>query len=333
MPRKRLFAAAVCALVAVLAFGLIRARSGSAHEPAGAKGRAAGTATLPPKKPVAKPVQAAAPPSEAAAPEKAPRSLEGTDVDGGLDVGPDGRLVVGPRVLALFDYFLSAAGEESDAAIRARIEAYAREHLDEPALGEALGLLGKYMAYREAGKTLRIPEGGGAAERLAAVRELRRAHFGDDAAALFGDDERIAEVAIEKSRIAKDEALSPEDREDLLADAEKRLPEAARAARAKATSVLDLRADEAALRADGADEDVIRRYRESKLGPEAADRLEALDRQRAAFKARVEAFRQERDVKCGKLADASGCEANLLESAFEPRERIRVRTILSMPAN
>lgn len=335
MARARLPAAAAGALALVLACGLIYSRSGSAQPSGREDARSAAPAPLPPRKAPARPARAAPRPetasAEAAAPGELPASLSGTEVDGGLDVGPDGHLILGPRALALFDYFLSASGEESDAAIRARIEAYARAHLDEPALGEALDLLDRYLAYREAGHTLRIPDGAGAAERLSAVRELRRKHFGDDADALFGDEERAAEAAIAKSEILKDPAVPPEDREDLLAAADARLPASAREARAKATSVLDLRADEDALRADGAGEDVIRRYRESKFGPDAAERLQALDRRRADFRARVDAFREERDRQCAGAADPAGCEASLMEKSFDERERIRVRTLLSMP--
>jgi hypothetical protein len=153
------------------------------------------------------------------APAARPRSLEGTEVDGALETDAAGHLVVGPRVMALFDYFFSATGEESEDVIRERIAALAAERLSEPALGEALDLLDRYEAYREAGRRLGVAPGASAADRLAAVRELRREHFGDAAAALFGDEERATEVAIEKARIAKDETLSPDERADLLAEA------------------------------------------------------------------------------------------------------------------
>jgi lipase chaperone LimK len=328
VPRSRLLAA-LCALALVALLALLRARSSSPDEPASAPvpARAPG----PPEKAAAQPPRAAAP-RPAEPPADLPPSLAGTEIDGALDVGPDGHLVIGPRVLALFDYFLSATGEETDATLRARIEAHARAQLEDPALGEALDLLDRYMAYREAGRTLSIPNNAPAADRLEAVRRLRRTHFGDAAAALFGEDERAAEVAIAKSQIVQDPALSPDDRDARLAAADSRLPEASRAAHTHATSVLDLRADEAALRADGADEAAISRYRASQLGPEAAARLDALDRERAAFKARIEAFRKARDLQCSKLTDPAACEAALLESSFDARERIRVRAILQTPA-
>src|SRR5262245_39528498 len=45
-------------------------------------------------------------------PAPLPGSLRGTEEDGALEVGDDGDLVIGARVLRLFDYYLSAGGEE-----------------------------------------------------------------------------------------------------------------------------------------------------------------------------------------------------------------------------
>ncbi|MEZ4296177.1 MAG: lipase secretion chaperone [Polyangiaceae bacterium] len=236
-----------------------------------------------------------------------PSSLEGTEVDGSLDVDDEGHLILSPRVIALFDYFFSAGGEEPDSAIRARIEAYARAHLSAPALDEALDLLGNYVAYRKAGQSLAGLDSAPPRERLTAIQKLRRAHFGDDAEALFGAEERAAEVAIEKSRIAQTPGLDTEERDALFAEAESRLPEAEKQARKEVTQMLTLRADEAILREGGADAATIRRYRESQFGSDAADRLEALDTARAAFKARIEAFKTARAQQCGAPADAQ-CE-------------------------
>ena len=94
--------------------------------------------------------------------------------------------------------------------------------------------------------------------------------------------------------------------------------------------MIRLRAEDEALRAAGADEAVLRDHRESTLGPEAAERLGALDRQRAAWKGRIEAFQVERASRCGEGPDLARCEDALLTRAFDPREQIRVRAILAL---
>lgn len=257
-----------------------------------------------------------------------PRSLEGTEVDGRFDVGADGHLVPGPRVIALFDYFFAATGEESEAAIRDRISTYSRKHLTEPALGEALALLDRYVGYRAAAGALRAEDTAGPAERLAALRRLRRASFGDDAEALFGAEERSAAAAIAKAAAGADKGLSPEERGDRRTEVEEGVPVAEREARAASTRVIQLREDEAALRAAGAGEDEVQRFRAGTLGEEAAARLGALDLRRAEWRQRVEAFRRERDQRCGEGAGGA-CEAALLQASFDAREQIRVRAILA----
>lgn len=262
-----------------------------------------------------------------------PASLQGTSVDGALDVDVGGHLVIGPRVIELFDYFFAATGEESDAAIRARISSYSKQHLREPALGEALRLLDSYVAYRGAASMLRAEDAKGPSERLAALRELRVQHFGDAAGALFGKEERETEAAIAKVAAAKDPSLSREDRADRFADADELAGAAAKEARAAMTRVQTFREDEATLRAQGEGDEEIERFRAGVLGEEAAARLGDLDRRRAAFRERLEAFRHERDTRCGSAAD-SKCEADLLAaSSFDEAERIRVRVLLSAPTN
>jgi lipase chaperone LimK len=273
---------------------------------------------------------------EAALPDRA-RSLRDTDIDGALRVGPDGKLALGPDVVRFFEYFLAATGEESDAVIRARIEAAIREKLDGPAEAEALVLLDKYMAYREAGRNIAVPPGADEdpIARLNAVKKLRREHFGEEAASLlFGDEELEGEVAAERSRVMKDPALSAEERNAKLAELEAKLPQAARNAEESATRPLRLREDEAALRAKGASEEEIHRHRVEAVGEEAADRLRDLDRKRSAWKGRIEAFRAERDRIAKQYAEEGArkaAEAKLFEESFEPEERARAKAVVDLP--
>lgn len=276
-----------------------------------------------------------APPS---APGEPARSLRGTEIDGALRVGPDGKLILGPEVIALFDYFLAATGEESESAIRARIEAAIRERLTGPAADEALTLLDKYLAYRRASKRMRMPAGAESdpAARLEAIRDLRRTHFGEGAASLlFGNEEREGLVAVEQSRILKDSSLSPEEREARLAELEAKLPEPAQRARAEAVRPLLEQREEEAMRAAGATEAEIHEHRVKTLGKEGAERLADLDRRRAEWKRRVEAFRAARDKLAASVPSESArqaAEQRLLEDSFTPEEQLRVKAILGMSA-
>jgi lipase chaperone LimK len=289
--------------------------------------------------PARAPVPAAAKPAPAkiaaAAPgDTGPSSLRGTEEDGSLAADESGNLVVGPGILAFFDYHLSATGELSPAMIKARILARIHESLPERAAGQASTLLDRYLAYREA--TRRLRDDGDSASRLDALHRLRQRIFGDDdAARLFGDQERTDAVALAEQRIHQDPSLTPEERAERLAKLEEGLPEAVRAARARATLPLREQEEEAARRAAGQSDDEIRSYRVATVGEAAADRLEALDAQRDAWTQRLQAYRTARAAIAEKTSDPAAqraAEAQLLEASFNPQERLRVAALDAMAA-
>ena len=124
-----------------------------------------------------------------------------------------GHFVPSTRALALFDYFLSASGEEPASQLRARIVAEIERRLPDPAAGEASAFLDRYLAYRAEGARAaaddRLAESADLERRLQWIRELRRAHFGAELAeTLFGDEERAAALALERRRIVGDASLT-----------------------------------------------------------------------------------------------------------------------------
>lgn len=263
-----------------------------------------------------------------------PASLRGTEVPGGFVVDDEGHLRTTPEALELFDYFFSASGEEPDELIRQRIEAAIAARLSPPASDEALALLETYLRYRQQARALFE---GGAADlplevRFQQIRELRRALFGaPDATVLFGAEEDRIETALARRRVAADPALSPEERASRLAALDEALPPEVREARAAARAALDLRRDEARLRAEGAGESEIRALRERRFGPEASDRLAALDRERASWQARVGDWQAIRDGLERQWADDPAALAETLESAraerFSEAESVRLRAL------
>ncbi|WP_438011073.1 lipase secretion chaperone [Sorangium sp. So ce321] len=275
-------------------------------------------------------------PVPAAPPEAgpAPPSLRGAEVDGAVLVDERGDLVVGPEILALFDYFLSAAGEEPEAAIRARIIGAIRARAAEPAVDQATALLDRYLGYREAVSAADVEVAADPAARLAALREIRREQLGEPAATqLFGDEEREGEATIEEARILADATLSPEERDARIAAVEATLPDGIREAREAAVRPLVEQAEEQALRDAGASDEALHAHRVAAVGPEAADRLAELDRRRAAWQRRLDAFAGARAALAATVADPEerrAAEEALLAGAFTPEERLRVRAILGL---
>jgi lipase chaperone LimK len=325
----------VLAAALTLAFGARRLHA-EASAPAG----------LPLSARASTPVRAAAPVAAKPAPaqieaigaqdaeDATPRSLVGTDEDGSLAADQSGNLVVGPGILAFFDYHLSATGELDAATIKARILARIHAGLPGRAARQASTLLDRYLAYREATKRLR--EDGDSAARLAALHVLRARIFGaDDAAHLFGDQERTDAVALAQQRVHQDPSLTPDERSERLAKLEEGLPEAVRAARARAMLPVRMHEEEASRRAAGQSDEEIHSYRVATVGEAAADRLADLDAQRDAWTRRLQAYRAARAAIAEKTSDPAAqkaAEARLLEASFSPQEQLRVAALDAIAA-
>lgn len=277
-------------------------------------------------------------PAPVEATEPLPASLEGTEVDGWLGVDDDGHLVVTPGARWFFDYFLSATGEESPQQIRARIVAEINKRL--PAVGaqEATDLLDHYLAYRDrvrAWQTSGAPED--AQQRLAQLHDIRRETFGDaNAAALFGEEEQMQAVDLQRRQVLSDQTLTPDERDRSLGALEQQLPPAVRQARSEAMTLTRLHADEQQLQDAGGSADDIHALREQRFGAEVADRLDALDRDRVTWQRRFDDYRNARDEidrnpTLSPDARARAVEA-LLAERFTPDERLRVAALETLRA-
>ena len=267
-----------------------------------------------------------------------PGSLRGTDVDGELRVGPDGHFLPSRSALAFFDYFLAARGEQSEAALRARIEAEIARRLPPGAAAEARAFLERYLGYQEAARALADTDPGpvGLERRLQRLRELRRAWFGPELAeTLFGEEEDVARVALERRRLEQDSSLGAEERERRLEALEAELPEPERVARAQAVAPLRVERQVEALRTAGGSDADVWELRAQAFGPEAADRLAALDASRADFARRLADYRTARDALQADPSLSPEERAQALErlraERFHPDELARVRALDGLP--
>lgn len=270
---------------------------------------------------------------EAAAP--LPRGLRGTRPSGGLNVDAEGHFVPDRDALLFFEYFGSASNEEGPAALLARIRGAIDVELAPPAREEAHAFLARWVAYLEAGEeefaAPGLAESADLERRLQWVRELRREHFGAALAErLFGEEEAAQRVELARRRVLADEALGAEERRAALVALEAEYPEAVREARARASLPLRHANEERALREAGAGDAEIRALREARFGADAADRMAALDAERAAFAARLDRYREERDARLAGVEDParrSAIHDEVLADHFEEPDWARVRVL------
>ena len=331
MSRRRTLAIGGVALVLVggiawctLPAPTARSVPGAANRTAG--GRLAAVPTVP------KLANSAAPEAgEVAPPATLPGSLEGTEPDGAVEADASGHLIITIELRRLFDHFLAASGEESVATMRARIIAVLHARLPDAAAAEAIAILDRYLAYRDAARRL-VPPSSDPRAGLDQVHDLRSKMFSPAVVqAFFADEEAATYAALARRDALTDTSLSPAERERRLAEIDARTPPAVLAARAAATAPLDELNREAQLRAAGASDQQIAAARTAALGAGAAARLADLDRAHAAWDARLARFRAERAAVLADsaLGDAERQRriADLLARSFTEPERLRVEVL------
>lgn len=251
-----------------------------------------------------------------------PGSLRGTTPDGSLSVDAAGHLLADVGLRRFFDYFLSATGEEATGTLRLRILQALTARLHSPALEEGRQWLDRYLAYREAARTVAPTMNASVLERLTQLTALREKYLGEGAQTLFADEETLA------ARVARVEA-GPAEREAMLRTVEAGLPEAQQRAHAAMMAPVSALQAEVALRKSGGSEADVQRLREETLGGAAAGRLAALDREQAEWRARLDAFEQRDAAENGARApEEHGLRrAELRDSLFSPAESLRVQAL------
>ena len=273
----------------------------------------------------------------ATAPGPAPASLRDTAVDGMLEVDHQGNLLITDQIRHVFDYFFTTVGEESVDSAIARIRHYLASQLPEPAQGQALDLLERYIEYKEELVALEerfpvVADLDDLRAREDAVQRLRAGLFSAEAhAAFFASEEVYNNFTLERLAILQDDGLSAEDKAERVEALRNDLPGAMQDLLVPQIHQ-QLSQQTRSLQEEGASPEQIQQLRLSLVGPEATGRLEALDRQRQQWQQRLEQFNHEREaiLQHPGLADDDKQQAidSLLQEQFEPNERLRVSSLL-----
>lgn len=267
-----------------------------------------------------------------------PASLAGTSEPGGWAITDRfGNLIPTSELRQLFEYYLSALGEESLSQLVARIR-LVLSALDEPARGQALDTLGRYLDYKLALSDLEAAYGeagtsgpGEMERRMLEIQALRRTWLdADTAEAFFADEEAIDRFQLKKRSLSRDSSLTDEQREEALAEAEMALPEPVRRARQQTRKFARY---EQVREAMANDPEALRAWRRQEFGEEAAQRLENLDAEQKDWNKRWQSYAKERDaLKASGLAEPEREESlnQLREKYFSETERIRAKALDSI---
>jgi len=262
-----------------------------------------------------------------------PASFSGTQVDGEFQLDEQGNLRITRDIVQIFDYFLSAIGEESLAQSIERLQAHIRAQLPAPAEAQALALLEQYLDYKRQLVLLerdlpQLPSLDALKQREMAVQALRARLFSSEVhQVFFAADESYNLFTLERLAIQRNDSLDANAKGAALDRLRDGLSEELQA------SVLpqlhtELRSQTSALQAAGGSAEQVQALRQQLVGNQAASRLQALDQQRQNWKQRLERFQQEKSAIENHpgltSADKQAAIQRLTQEQFDERERLRL---------
>lgn len=270
------------------------------------------------------------------------RSMQDTLPDGNLQVLQAGTTDASSGPLAygelkrLFDYYLSAVGEQSIEGITAHLRAELARRLPAVQAKKAQRLLELYIAFKRELLTLENkPEltGNGLMairSRMLAMQDLRSRYFSaEETQAMFGFDDAYDLDAVSRLEVSQNPALSAQQKKQQLAALDAAMPPALREAREASHVVVRIEQQAQDLRAQGASEDDIYRMRAKAFDAGAAARLADVDREETVWKARIAQYQAQRSALQQSNAQATESERQaalllLQQSLFSPAELPRL---------
>ncbi|MFN3616552.1 MAG: lipase secretion chaperone [Aquabacterium sp.] len=246
------------------------------------------------------------------------------------DVKPDGQLtergqalVLSPELLRRFDHYLSMVGQVPLAVIRERILADLSSTLSPSALAQATDILDRYLAFKKALTELPADHGADGSiqhvsNRIEQGRQIRLRYFSPaEIRLLFDADDAVTDYRLARVAITSDRSLSSEEQQQRLRDLNARTPAAIVEGVEAPFAHVHLQAQVDQARQQGASDQAIFALREQAAGTEAAQRLAALDREEADWRARIAQYQQ-------ALAQGPEAAAQARARLFSPQEQLRL---------
>ncbi len=271
------------------------------------------------------------------------KSHEGTQPDGALHLtAAKGSAAAESAPLAfgelrrLFDYYLSAQGEQNLAAITQEIQTELDRRLDAAQAKKARRLLDLYLNFRRALVDVEAKPGlsGNAVEairqRMLAQQDLRTQYFTpEEIEGMFGFEDAMDADAVARLEVSQNPKLSTAEKQKQLAALDVNMPPALRAEREASLAVVRVEQSAADMRAKGASDDEVYRMRAHAFDAPAASRLAELDQEEAAWKRRISTYLDARNQLLKSQANASDSERaqaldQLQQTQFSADERRRL---------
>ncbi|WP_347453522.1 lipase secretion chaperone [Acinetobacter sp. ANC 7454] len=264
-------------------------------------------------------------------------SQQDTEINCQMLLDNGNHLIVNEQTRNCFEYFITQFGEKTIEQIKQDFKAYISENHKEPVLSQILDLWDRYMQYRQSMGELTPPAGLDQEDPAyyrsiyASTKNLRKRFFSDyEIEGLFGTENTYHEYTLDRMEVMADKSLSEAEKAQRLKELFEQLPEDWQENLEQLNKLEDLRKLTADIKARGGSAEEIRQMRLNLVGPEATQRLEHLDSERATWKADVTHYLTERDsiMKSGMNDGAKQKAVEQLRAQHfkEPGDRLRVET-------
>lgn len=264
-------------------------------------------------------------------------SQQDTEINCQMKLDSAGRLIVNEQTRNCFEYFITQYGEKSIDQIKKDFKGYISQSYKEPALSQILDLWNRYMDYRERLGTLQAPANISQDDPqyyrsiYNSTQNMRKQFFSDyEIEGLFGTENIYHEYTLKRMDVINDKKLSETEKAQKLKALFDELPEDWKENLEQLNKLEDLRKLTADIKARGGSAEEIHQMRTNLVGPEATQRLETLDTQRADWKNNVNSYLTERDsiLKSGMSDDAKQKAVQQLRNQnFQSKEdQLRVST-------
>lgn len=272
--------------------------------------------------------------------EDLPRSLQGTQVDGDIIVDAQSELIVTRGLRRLFDYFLSAQGEEDSASINRRVESYISSRTPEPAASHATQLYYQYLAYLQQVARIESKYSSMSATLIDSnnqvgkldlaviekqqqeIKKLRAQLFNlQTEVAFFSDDDALSDYNLAILQIAQDKSLTQSQKQQAQQTYIEQLPDSLLKEQAKHQAKIEQLVTRTQ-QMQGSSKDELFAMRAETVGEDAAKRLAEMDAQNAEFEARFVKYQQARD----KILDSSASAQSQQQQISELQHQLFSKT-------
>lgn len=275
--------------------------------------------------------------------ERLPRSLKGTQIDGEIIIDENKQLFITEGLRRLFDYFLSALGEEDEAVIYARVESYIRHHTPEPAASQAVAIFDQYIMYLKAiseiekrygNLQLQAAKSGEldlnvVAQQKQDVAKLRQQYFNKETIdAFFAAEDEYDDYSMEMVRINQDQQLTAVQKEATRQSYISRMPDnAIKAGITQQANLNELMNRTTQMQAKGATVQELYNMRRDLVGAPAAARLAQVDAEDANFAQRFEQYQAQKQRLLNQSTDKGQIQnqiSQVEQQLFNEAERKRL---------